>query len=137
MKRMILLTIAMTLSLLIGCDKGADKAATTEPTAEPAAEAKQDAPAKAEENHDGHDHAAEGDEHAGGHAPAGYEPGSHDDWCGGHQVPESMCTRCNPTLIAGFKATGDWCDEHKMPKSQCLACDPNLKIERPAKKVAQ
>jgi hypothetical protein len=44
-----------------------------------------------------------------------------------------MCTRCNPTLIAAFKATDDWCDEHGLPESQCLACNPDLKIVRPAK----
>ena len=68
-----------------------------------------------------------------GHAPAGAKPGSHEDWCGGHQVPESMCTRCNPSLIAAFKATGDWCEGHGLPESQCLKCNPDLKIERPPK----
>tara|TARA_Y100000588_G_C13790708_1_gene726549 strand:- start:53 stop:439 length:387 start_codon:yes stop_codon:yes gene_type:complete len=84
----------------------------------------------------GHEHGekahADGEEHA--HAPKGYEPGSHEDWCGEHQVPESMCTRCNPSLVPAFKAKDDWCEEHKMPKSQCLACDPDLVIERPPKK---
>lgn len=70
------------------------------------------------------------------HAPADAKPGSHEDWCGGHQVPESMCTRCNSSLIAGFKATGDWCEEHQLPESQCLACNPDLKIERPPKEGA-
>ena len=65
------------------------------------------------------------------HAPAGAKPGSHEDWCGEHQVPESQCTRCNPSLIAAFKATRDWCEEHSLPESQCLACNPDLKIERP------
>jgi hypothetical protein len=73
---------------------------------------------------------------AGGHAKAGAKPGSYEDWCGEHQVPESMCTRCNPELEAAFKATGDWCPEHKMPESQCLACNPDLKIERPPKEPA-
>lgn len=75
------------------------------------------------------------DDHAepSGHAPAGAKPGSHEDWCGEHQVPESMCTRCNASLIPAFKQTGDWCDEHGMPQTQCLACDPSLKIERPPK----
>lgn len=67
------------------------------------------------------------------HAPAGAKPGTHEDWCGEHQVPESLCTRCNPSLIAAFKATGDWCEQHKLPESQCLACNPDLKIERPPK----
>ncbi len=65
------------------------------------------------------------------HASPGVQPGSHDDWCGEHQVPESLCTRCNPSLIAAFKATGDWCAEHGLPESQCLICNPDLKIERP------
>ena len=67
------------------------------------------------------------------HAGADAKPGSHEDWCGEHQVPESMCSRCNPELEAAFKATGDWCEEHALPESQCLACNPELKIERPPK----
>lgn len=67
------------------------------------------------------------------HAPANVQPGSHEDWCGEHQVPESLCTRCNPSLVPAFKATGDWCAEHGLPESQCLACNPELKIERPPK----
>jgi hypothetical protein len=58
-------------------------------------------------------------------------PGSYEDWCGAHHVPESLCTRCNPSLIAAFKATGDWCKEHELPESQCLICNTELKIERP------
>jgi len=65
------------------------------------------------------------------HAPADVKPGSHEDWCDEHQVPESQCTRCNRDLIAAFKATGDWCDEHGLPESQCLKCNPTLKIVRP------
>ena len=65
------------------------------------------------------------------HAPRGARPGSREDWCGEHQVPESLCTRCNPSLIAAFKATGDWCAEHRLPESQCFACNPDLKIHRP------
>ncbi|MFT5353767.1 MAG: hypothetical protein ACI9KE_000967 [Polyangiales bacterium] len=65
------------------------------------------------------------------HAPEGAAPGSHEDWCGGHQVPESLCTRCNPSLIPAFQATGDWCPEHGLPESQCLICNPELVIERP------
>jgi hypothetical protein len=67
------------------------------------------------------------------HAAAAAKPGSHEDWCGEHRVPESQCTRCNPDLIAAFKATGDWCDEHGMPESQCGKCNPGLEIVRPAK----
>lgn len=68
---------------------------------------------------------------ASSHAPADAKPGSYEDWCGEHQVPESQCTRCNPSLEAAFKATGDWCPEHGLPESQCLRCNPDLKIERP------
>jgi hypothetical protein len=70
------------------------------------------------------------------HAPKGVAAGSHEDWCGGHQVPESLCTRCNPSLVAAFKATGDWCKEHQLPESQCLLCNPSLKIERPPRAEA-
>ena len=66
-----------------------------------------------------------------GHAAAGVKPGSHEDWCGEHQVPESLCTRCNPALIAAFKVSNDWCAEHARPESQCLICNPGLKIVRP------
>lgn len=65
------------------------------------------------------------------HAPAHVTPGSHEDWCGEHQVPESQCTRCDPALAAAFKATGDWCEEHGLPESQCRECNPGLVIERP------
>lgn len=66
-------------------------------------------------------------------AAANVKPGSHEDWCAEHQVPESQCTLCNPSLTAAFKATGDWCDEHGLPESQCRKCNPNLKIARPPK----
>jgi hypothetical protein len=68
------------------------------------------------------------------HAAPGVEPGSYEDWCGEHEVPESLCTRCNPALIPAFQATGDWCAEHGMPESQCRACNPDLRIERPARR---
>lgn len=70
---------------------------------------------------------------SGAHATDAAIPGSHEDWCDEHAVPESKCTRCNPALIPAFKATNDWCKEHSLPESQCLACHPELKIERPPK----
>ena len=70
---------------------------------------------------------------AAGHAPEGVKPGSHEDWCAEHAVPESQCTRCNPELAAAFKATNDWCAEHGLPESQCQRCNPELKIVRPPK----
>ena len=63
------------------------------------------------------------------------KPGSHEDWCGEHGVPESQCTRCNADLTPAFKATGDWCAEHGLPESQCTRCNPDLKITRPPKSV--
>lgn len=67
------------------------------------------------------------------HGPKDAKPGSHEDWCGEHGVPESQDTRCDPTLIPAFKATGDWCKDHGLPKSQCKKCNPKLKIVRPPK----
>ena len=67
------------------------------------------------------------------HGSASLVPGSYEDWCGEHSVPESACTRCNPSLAAAFKATNDWCNEHGVPESQCLRCNPDLKIVRPPK----
>lgn len=55
------------------------------------------------------------------------------DWCKEHGVPESICTRCNESLIAGFKAKGDWCKEHGLPDSQCFVCHPELKAKFEAK----
>jgi len=54
-------------------------------------------------------------------------PAAHvGDWCGGHGVPESECTRCNPELIPQFQARHDWCIEHRMPESQCPICHPEF-----------
>lgn len=46
------------------------------------------------------------------------------DWCAGHGLPESKCTKCNPGLLAAFKASGDWCAEHEFPESACPVCNP-------------
>ena len=36
---------------------------------------------------------------------------SHDGWwCDEHGVPEGVCTQCNASLVADFKAKGDWCE---------------------------
>lgn len=108
----IITTVFLALFLALGaCSKSGDKAdkapaTTTQPT-------------KSE---------------GSGHAAADVVPGSHEDWCSEHQVPESQCTQCNPKLAAAFKATGDWCEEHGLPESHCRKCNPDLKIERPAKK---
>ena len=68
-----------------------------------------------------------------GHVAAGVVPGSYEDWCQEHGVPETACTRCDPSLVPAFRAVGDWDQEHGLPQSQCLKCNPNLKIERPPK----
>lgn len=97
-----LLTLILTLGSMQACSRTEDKLAV-EPTQSSAPE----------------------------HAVKTVKPGSYEDWCGEHAVPESQCTRCNSSLIAAFKATGDWCAEHDLPESQCLLCNPGLKIERP------
>lgn len=74
---------------------------------------------------------------AGTHAPKDAKPGSYEDWCEEHGVPESLDTRCDKSLIPAFKATGDWCKIHGLPLSQDLKCNPNLKIVRPAKVPAK
>jgi hypothetical protein len=68
-----------------------------------------------------------------GHAAAGVVPGSYEDWCEEHEVAETQCTRCDPSLIPAFQASGDWDAEHGLPLSQCRIHDPDLKIVRPPK----
>jgi hypothetical protein len=64
-------------------------------------------------------------------------PGSYEDWCDEHQVPETQCTRCDPSLIPAFQAANDWDAEHGLPMSQCTIHDPSLKIVRPPKPGAK
>lgn len=70
------------------------------------------------------------------HAATDVVPGSHEDWCVEHQVAESQCTRCDPSLIPAFQAAGDWDADHGLPLSQCRIHDPNLEIVRPPKPEA-
>lgn len=44
--------------------------------------------------------------------------------CKEHGVLEAVCTKCNPALIAVFKAKGDWCEEHGFAESFCPVCHP-------------
>lgn len=70
------------------------------------------------------------DEHDGLDPAGAFIPtslSSEADWCAGHGVPESLCTRCNPVLIPQFKKEGDWCTGHGLPESQCLSCNPTFK----------
>ena len=68
-----------------------------------------------------------------GHADAAVVPGSYEDWCDEHQVAETQCTRCDPSLVPAFQAANDWCADHGLPMSQCAIHNPNLKIVRPPK----
>jgi cobalt-zinc-cadmium efflux system membrane fusion protein len=74
-----------------------------------------------EEHPDTGSHA--GHAHAQADAHEGVDP---LDWCLEHAVPESQCTACDASLIAGFKQTGDWCAEHDRPESHCRLCNPGL-----------
>jgi hypothetical protein len=60
---------------------------------------------------------------------AGEERSHEGWWCDEHGVPEEVCTRCNPKLVADFKAKGDWCAEHDRPESQCFICHPEQEAE--------
>lgn len=51
-------------------------------------------------------------------------------FCGGHGVPEAICTRCHKDVIPAFKAKGDWCAEHGLPESQCATCNPELATQQ-------
>lgn len=67
-----------------------------------------------------------------GHAEvAAVVPGSYEDWCDEHQVPETQCTRCDPSLIPAFQAANDWDAQHGLPMSQCTIHNPHLEIVRP------
>lgn len=57
------------------------------------------------------------------------EPTMDAGWCKGHGVPESVCTRCDSSLIPRFKEAGDWCEEHGLPETQCTVCHPGVEIE--------
>ncbi len=48
-------------------------------------------------------------------------------WCNGHGVPESVCTRCDSSLIAKFKDGRDWCGAHGLPETQCTICNPEVR----------
>ena len=50
-------------------------------------------------------------------------------WCDEHGVPEGICTRCDSSLVADFKAKDDWCKEHELPDSQCFVCHPELEAK--------
>ncbi|MEW5922859.1 MAG: hypothetical protein AB1746_02615, partial [Candidatus Zixiibacteriota bacterium] len=78
-----------------------------------------------EKGHEGHNHAP--GEHG---QTAALTTDSHNvaDWCAEHLVPESQCTRCNPSLETKFKDSGDWCAGHGIPESHCRLCNPGIKF---------
>ena len=112
MKRILVLSVLAVSLLALGCGgKGAQSQASQGDAAQPAT------PPTGE-----------------GHAvAASVVPGSYEDWCDEHGVPETQCTRCDPSLIPAFQASNDWDAEHGLPMSQCTIHDPNLKIVRPPK----
>lgn len=113
MKATIVGCAALTALLLLGCGRGGNE--TPSAASESAAEAPATPPT------------------GEGHADAGVVPGSYEDWCAEHEVPESQCTRCDASLIPAFQASGDWDADHGLPMSQCRIHDPNLRIMRPPK----
>jgi len=46
-----------------------------------------------------------------------------------HKVPEKVCTKHHPQLIAQFQRANDWCKPHGVPESQCLICHPDLTFD--------
>jgi len=46
-----------------------------------------------------------------------------DDWCGEHNVPESICVECDPDLLPR-PAFREWCKLHGVP--ECTLCNPEL-----------
>ncbi len=80
MRHSIVLNLVITLLVLFvfsACDKKSETSTATESVMSPA-----QSTMKKEQAHT---------------CPAA-QPGSHDDWCAGHQVPESQCLICNPDL---------------------------------------
>ncbi|RDV37452.1 efflux RND transporter periplasmic adaptor subunit [Bradymonadaceae bacterium TMQ3] len=99
MRTLILFFMLATLVVVSGCESS--QSSTSSESAENA--------------HDSHDHGEAASHPITAHA---------NDWCGGHDIPESMCTKCNPELIETFKAAGDWCEAHGFPESACPRCNP-------------
>ena len=74
----------LALGLALACDETSDRSSTGDRPAAATSAASAEAPPQTSSD-----------------AP----PASHADWCGGHGLPESKCTKCNPELIEKFKAT--------------------------------
>ena len=102
------LTFCHLLLLLPGCGGGIESDESSGTVAESA--------------HDGHNHAP-GEEHGEQRA---VDSLTLADWCAEHAVPESECTKCNPSLIVGFQESGDWCAGHDLPESHCRLCNSEI-----------
>jgi cobalt-zinc-cadmium efflux system membrane fusion protein len=64
------------------------------------------------------------DESVDDKAPEAEHSPENGEWCAGHDIPESHCTKCHPELVDKFKEKGDWCAEHGFPESKCPQCNP-------------
>jgi len=53
-----------------------------------------------------------------------HEVAAEGAMCKEHGVLEALCTKCNPALVAVFRAKGDFCEEHGLPESVCPVCHP-------------
>ncbi len=53
-----------------------------------------------------------------------HEVAAEGAMCKEHGVLEALCTKCNPALVAVFRAKGDFCEEHGFPESVCPLCHP-------------
>lgn len=42
--------------------------------------------------------------------------------CREHGVPEALCWICHPRLVAAYKVENDWCGGHDCPESRCTIC---------------
>ncbi|MBI4864794.1 MAG: hypothetical protein HY815_31740 [Candidatus Riflebacteria bacterium] len=122
MRKLSVLVFVLVGSLVVGCDGGNSPTTPATATMSPAA-----APPAASSPPS----AATGPASAG--HPTAAKPGSYEDWCVEHDVPESQCTRCDKSLVPAFKATKDWCKEHDLPESHCRTCNPGLRLTRPPK----
>jgi uncharacterized protein YwlG (UPF0340 family) len=40
-------------------------------------------------------------------------------------IPEALCYQCNKHLKKAFEIEGDWCGGHNVPESQCEKCNPS------------
>ncbi|KAA3637032.1 MAG: efflux RND transporter periplasmic adaptor subunit [Calditrichaeota bacterium] len=108
--------IFLSLFILVGCGS------TDHTDADAHAETQ-----AAVDDHAGHNH-AEGEGHGTSETTTIATATDEFDWCREHSVPESTCTKCNPSLIPSFKESGDWCAGHDLPESQCRLCNPGIRF---------